>query len=168
MSQATQDPKEMLNQGAARAKNMGVAAGMIVFLLSKYFVQKIIWKRLERYIAIAVVSSAKFLAKLYERAKPPLERLKLRAHETKNKAIRISLGLLIVALTPVENALLKFFGIAKTQSEKLATTTTTSVLVVFARAFGLLGQMIKGGLSKPAMQRALAKLFEVLEEAQKA
>jgi hypothetical protein len=168
MSQVAQDPKAMINEGAARAKNMGVAVFMIAFLLSKYFVVKICWKPLERWVSIAVVRSAVILTRAYERAKPHIERLKVVAANTKNKVIRVSLGLLIVVLTPVENGLLRFFGIAKAQSERLATTSTTSLLVVIATLMKAVGTAIQNGLSKPAMQKMLAKLFEVLEDAQKA
>ncbi|MDB5100758.1 MAG: hypothetical protein JWM80_5179 [Cyanobacteria bacterium RYN_339] len=168
MSQVSQDPKVMINEGAARAKNMGVAAFMIVFLLSKYFVVKICWKPMERWIAIIVVRSAVYLTKAYERLKPHVERLKVLAHQTKNKAMRLALGLLIVILTPVENLLLRFFGIAKTQSERLALQSTTSILTVVATMMRATGAALKAGLSKPAMQKLLMKLFEVLEDAQKA
>jgi hypothetical protein len=167
MSQVTQDPKAMINEGATRAKNMGVAVVMIVFLLAKYFVVKICWKPLERYVGIIVVRSAVYLTKGYERLKPHIENLKARAQQTKNKLIRVSLGLLIVVLTPVETMLLKYFGVAKATSERLATQSTTSVLTVIATMMKATGAALRAGLSKPAMQKLLAKLFEVLDDAQK-
>lgn len=167
MSQVTQDPKAMINEGATRAKNMGVAVVMIAFLLTKYFVVKIVWKPVERWVGIVVVRSAVYLKKGYEWLKPHLDRLRTKAQETRNKVIRLSLGLLIVALTPVESALIKYFGLARMTSERLATQSTTSVLTVIATMMRATGTALKTGFSKPAMQKLLAKLFEVLEDAQK-
>lgn len=168
MSQLAHDPKELLNQGATRAKNMGVALVMICVLLTKYFVLKVVWKRLERVLAIVVVRSATVLSKLYAKAQPHIERFKARAVQTKNKAVRITLGLMIVVLTPVEQALLKFFGIAKQQSEVLAVHGTNRAISMIIPIFRAVGTALRAGFSRPAMQRMLARVLEIVDEAQKA
>ena len=167
MSQVTATPKELFDEGLTRAKNMGVALVMIVFLLAKYVAVKLVWKRVERVLAIVVVRTAVLLSALYLKAQPHIERFKVMANETKNKTFRLVLGMLILILAPLENGLLKIFGIAKVQSERLAVEGASKAVQVVVPMLMALGQVIKAGFSKPAIQRMLNRLFEVLEEAQK-
>ena len=88
-------------------------------------------------------------------------------HHHTNQAVRVILGLLTRAITPIEALLLRFFGIARQQSEKIAVKSSQSMLVVVASVFKAFGAAVQAGLSKPAMQRAMNKLFELVEEAQK-
>lgn len=167
MSQVTATPKELFDEGLTRAKNMGVALAMIIFLLAKYVVVKLIWKRVERVLAIVVVRTAVLLSALYLKAQPHIERFRVMARETKNKTFRLLLGVMILILTPIENGLLKMFGLAKVQSERLAVEGASKAVQVIVPMMQALGQVIKAGFSKPAIQRMLNRLFQVLEEAQK-
>jgi hypothetical protein len=167
MSQAVSDPKDLITQGAARAKNMGVALFMIGFLLGKYFLLKIVWVRVEKLLAVLVVRSAVLLGSLYKWLKPHLDRYRVLAVQTKNKLVRVTLGLLIVMLTPLERGLLRFFGVAKTQSEKLAVHGTTSAVSLVVTMFKAMSATVRAGISKPAIQRLLMRLFQLLDEAEK-
>lgn len=168
MSQFAHDPKDLINQGATRAKNIGVALVMICVLLTKYFAVKVVWKRVERVLAIVVVRVAGMLAKVYERVKPHLDHYRQVAMQTRNKAVRVALGLMIAAVTPLESALMKFFGIARTQSERVAVQGTNSVIGMILPVFRAMGAAVSNGMSKPAMQRVIARIMELADEAQKA
>lgn len=163
----TLPPKVVLNEGVTRAKNMAVAFGMIVYLLARFVAVKIIWKRCERLIAFVVVKLAVWLSTLYNYVLPHWERVKVYARETRIKAFRLILGLLITLVTPIENTMVKGFAVAKVRSEHMAVVTVTSMIQVMTPFFNALGQAFKLGFSKPAIQRLLNRLFEILEEAQK-
>jgi hypothetical protein len=165
--QQSNNPSDILNEGMTRAKNMAIAAAMIVFLLTKFFFVKIVWKRLQSGFAWVVVKSAILASKAWVKLQPHWERFKAYVAETKVKVVRTVLSLLIVALTPLENSLLKATGIAKAHSEAVAhksAMTIAQTLVVF---FNAIGTGMKAGFSRPAMQKMMARLLELVDEASK-
>ena len=161
------NPSDVLNDGLGRAKNMAVAFGMIVFLLAKFFFVKILWTRIKSGLAWLVVQAAVLASKVWVKLQPHWERLKTFTAETKLKVVRTTLSLLIVALTPVENFLFKATGIAKEHSEKIAHKSAMSIAQVLATFFTAIGTAFRAGFSKPAMQKMLNRLFELVEEAAK-
>ena len=167
MSMQTNNPSEALNEGLMRAKNMAVAFGMIVFLLAKFFVVKIVWKRVHGLTGIVVVKSAGVAAKAGQKLQPHWERFKTYAAETKIKVVRSGLSILIVALTPVENALFKATGIAKEHTEKAAHKGAMTIAGGLAAIFNAVGAAFQAGFSKPAVQKMLTRVFELVEEAAK-
>lgn len=167
MSMSQPPPQDIIGEGLARAKNMAVAAFMICFLLAKFVAVKVIWKRLERMIAWVVVKTAVALSVVYEKLRPHWERFKRWAMETRIKVFRLVLGTLITLITPVEEAMLRGFGKAKERSEHMALVSASSAINVIVPIFQAMGTVFRQGFSKPAVQKMLNKLFEVLEEAQK-
>lgn len=165
--QQSKDPGEVFNEGLVRAKNMAVAFGMIVFLLAKFFFVKVIWKRVSSGIAWMVVHAAVAASKAWVKVQPHYERFKTLTAETKNKAVRTTLSVLIVALTPVENFLFKATGIAKTHSERVAHKSAMTIAQALASFFTAIGTAFSAGFSKPAIQKMLGRLFELVEEAAK-
>ena len=165
--QQSNNPSDVLNEGLARAKNMAVAFGMIVFLLAKFFFVKIVWKRLKSGFAWVVVQCAVVASKAWAKLQPHWERLKTFTAETKLKAVRVTLSVLIVALTPVENFLFKATGIAKEHTEKVAHKGAMTIAQTLATFFTAIGAAFQAGFSKPAMQKMLNRLFELVEEAAK-
>ncbi len=167
MSMQSNNPNEALNEGLLRAKNMAVAFGMIVFLLLKFFFVKIIWKRLSSGIAWVVVQVAIVASKAWLKLQPHWERFKVFAAATKMKLVRSTLSVLIVALTPVENFLFKVTGIAKAHTEKAAHKSAMTIAQALANVFNAIGTAFQAGFSKPAMQKMLNRVFELVEEAAK-
>lgn len=165
--QQSNNPADVLNEGLGRAKNMAVAFAMIVFLLAKFFVVKIVWARLRGATGWIVVRAAIAASKVWAKAQPHWERFKTFAAETKLKAVRVTLSLLIVALTPIENFLFKATGIAKEHTEKVAHKGAMTVAQALASFFNAVGAAFSAGFSKPAMQKMLNRLFELVEEAAK-
>lgn len=167
MSMQSNNPTEALNEGLVRAKNMAVAFGMIVYLLAKFFFVKIIWKRLSSGFAWVVVQAAVLASKVWLKLQPHWERFKTFTAETKLKVVRTTLSLLIVALTPVENFLFKVTGVAKEHTEKAAHKSAMTIAQALASVFNAIGTAFQAGFSKPAMQKMLSRVFELVEEAAK-
>lgn len=165
--QQSNSPGDVLNEGLTRAKNMGVALGMIVFLLIKFFFVKVIWKRTQSSFAWLVVKAAVYASQAWLKAQPHWERVKVMAAETKVKLIRVTLMGLITALTPLESLLLKTTGIAKERSALLADRSAMTIAQALAAFFNAIGGAFRSGFSKPGVQKMLAKIFELVDEAQK-
>ena len=165
--QQSNSPADVLNEGLTRAKNMAVALGMIVFLLVKFFFVKIVWKRAQGASAWIVVKAAVYASQAWLKAQPHWERVKTLAAETKVKVIRVTLMGLITALTPIENLLLKTTGIAKERSALLADKSAMTVAQALTALFNAIGGAFRSGFSKPGVQKMLAKVFELVDEAQK-
>lgn len=160
-------PRDLLSEGATRARNMGTALGMIVYLLAKYVAVKLVWSRLQLLGLRGFVVGSRLLQALYLIAKPHLDQLREQAKVTTNKAVRAALIALIGVVGPAEEALVKLFGIAKAEGAKLAARSSRSVGQVLAALATAIGQAIKAGLTKPAVQKLAAKLIKILEEAQR-
>ena len=165
--QQSNSPADVLNEGLTRAKNMGVALGMIIFLLAKFFFVKVVWKRAQSATAWVVVKIAVYASQAWLKAQPHWEQVKTKAAETKVKIIRITLMGLITALTPVENMLMKTTGIAKERSALIADRSAMTIAQALSAFFNAIGGAFRTGFSKPGVQKMMNKVFELVDEAQK-
>jgi hypothetical protein len=165
--QQSKSPADVLNEGLMRGKNMAVALGMILFLLTKFFFVKVVWRRAESAGAWVLVKLAVYTSRAWLKAQPHWERLKTRAVETKVKVVRLTLTGLITALTPVENLLVKTTGIAKQRSAMLADRSAMTMAQALSAFFNAIGGAFQSGFSKPGVQNMLHKIFELVDEAKK-
>lgn len=165
--QQSNSPADVLNEGMTRAKNMAVAMGMIIFLLAKFFVVKVVWKRLQSASAWVVVKCAVYASQAWLKLQPHWERFKVVAAETKVKILRTTLMGLITALTPIENMLLRATGVAKERSALIADRSAMTIAQALASIFSAIGAAFRTGFSKPGVQKMLNKIFELVDEAQK-
>jgi hypothetical protein len=157
--------RDMLAEGAVRARNMAHALGMIVLLVGKYVATKIVWARLQTFGMRTFLLTMRLTQAAYVLAKPHYERLKAQALETTNTVWRLVLVKLIQVLGPLEEALLKLFGIAKVEAGKLAARSTRSVAQVLKALGAAIVQAARAGMTKPAIHKAVTKIIQVLEDA---
>jgi hypothetical protein len=163
---AGREPRDLLQEGATRARNMAHALAMIVLLLAKYVAVKIVWARLQTVGMRSFLVSTRLLQALYVVAKPHLDRLREQARVTTNQVWRAVLIGLIQVIGPTEEIVVKLLGIAKVEAVKLAAKSTRSATQVLAAVGKAIGQAIKAGLTRPAVQKLAAKVIRILEEAQ--
>ena len=132
--------RDMLAEGAVRARNMAHALMMIVYLIGKFVAVKIVWARLQTIGVRAFLLTMRLTQAVYVVAKPHIERLKAQALDTTNTVWRLVLVNLIKVIGPLEDLLLKLFGIAKVEAGKLAARSTRSA----AQVLKALGHAIVG------------------------
>jgi hypothetical protein len=157
--------RDMLAEGAVRARNMAHALGMIILLVGKYVATKIVWARLETIGMRAFLLTMRLTQAAYVVAKPHYERPKAQALQTTNTVWRLVLVKLIAVLGPLEEALLKLFGIAKVEAGKLAARSTRSVAQVLQALGAAIVQALRAGMTKPAIHKAVTTVIRILEDA---
>lgn len=157
--------RDLIAEGALRARNMGTALVMIVVLLAKYVAIKVVWTRLQLLGTRGFLVGSRLLLAFYLVVRPHLERLREQAKATSNKAFKGALLALIAVVGPAESGIIKILGIAKVQAAKLATRSTRTLGQVLAPIVAAIGQAIKAGLTLPAFRKLAAKLVHILEEA---
>lgn len=157
--------RDMLAEGATRARNMAHALVMIVYLVAKLVLVKIAGEQLRQLGTRLFLLATRVLQAAYLVLKPHLDRLRAQAHETTNKAWRTALVLLIAVVGPAEELVIRILGIAKAEAAKLAARGTRSAGQVLAAVGKAITQAIKAGLSRPAAQKLTMKVIRILEDA---
>lgn len=165
--QPSNSPTEILQEAASRAKNMAVAAGMIVYLLLKLLVDRIIAPRLRavgRWLGLRLVQALLLTGGYLQ---PHWSRFKEVAGRTRVKVVRRVLELLIAGVAPIEAALGRLAGSAKQRSGLLAEKGAVSLAVVLRATFNAIGALFRAGFSRPAVQALVQRLLDLAGEAQK-
>lgn len=165
-------PKDLVREGATRARNMAVALGMIVLILTKHFFVKIVWRRVHAVGMALAVIAASWLAKLGGHLAPHLMALEQAARATTNQLWRATLLTLIAVVGPLEATLGRAGAFAAQRSAMLATRSAATAwaaiwpaIVALGAAFG---NLIRAGTSSQAFQKAVQKVLQLVEEAEKA
>jgi hypothetical protein len=153
--------RDLVAEGATRARNMATALVMIVVLLAKYVAVKVVWRRMQTLGTRGFLVGSRLLQAFYVVIQPHLVRLREQAKATSNKAFKT----VLLALIAVE-AIVKLLGVAKVEAAKLAAQSTRTLGQVLAPIGAAIGQAIKAGLTRPAFRKLAAKLIHILEEAQ--
>ena len=165
-TEAAGPQRDLMAEGAARARNMATALVMIVVLLAKYVAVKVVWRRLQTLGTRGFLVGSRLLQAFYVVMQPHLLRLREQARATSNKAFKAVLLALIAVVGPAEEAIVKLLGVAKVEAAKLAAQSTRTLGQVLAPIGAAIGQAIKAGLTRPAFRTLAAKLIHILEEAQ--
>lgn len=156
-----------LQEGVKRARNIGKALAMIALLLARYFVVKVVGGRLHALYARGFILAARVLQALYILLKPHLDRWRAQLKHTTNRVVRLVLVLLISLLGPLERLVGFAVKGAKDQGARLASQGAKTTVAILAPLAQALLQAIQSGFKKQVVQKALARLINVLEEAQK-
>lgn len=157
--------RDMLSEGATRARNMAHALVMIVYLVAKLIFVKMLGEQLRHVGTRLFLLSSRLLQATYLVLKPHLERLREQARHTTNKAWRTALVGLIGVVGPIEELVLRILGIAKAEAAKIAARGTRSAGQVIAAIGKAIAQAIQAGLSRPAVQKLATKVIRILEDA---
>jgi hypothetical protein len=165
--QPSNSPGEVLQEAATRARNMAVAAVMIVILLAKLFVERVVVPRLRALQAWVMRHLAGLVVWAWRRLAPSWERFKVVASQTRVVVVRRVLEGLIRVLAPVEATLLTVVGHARQRSNALAERGAVSIAEVLRATFNAIGALVRAGFSRPAVQGLLSKLLALAAEAQK-
>lgn len=173
MGQATPPPppKDLVREGATRARNMAVAMGMIVLILTKHLLVKVIWRRISAVGMALAVIGASWLARIGVKLAPHLAALEQAARHTTNQLWRRTLLTLIALVGPLEATLGRAGVFAATRSAMLASrSAATAWAALWPAIVGLgaaVGSVFRAGMSSQAFQKAIHKVMKILEEAEK-
>ncbi|MFP5502985.1 MAG: hypothetical protein ACLGIN_10885 [Candidatus Sericytochromatia bacterium] len=160
-------PTISLQEGVSRAGNIAHAAMMIVLLLGRYFFVKVIGTQLYWMFVRFMLVVGQVVEVVWRIAAPRLARLRKRAAETGNKALKLALTVVITLLVPLERIASLMIKGAKTHGARLATQSALSTVQVLAPLLAGIGQVIQAGFKKAVVRKVMLRLIAILEEAQR-
>lgn len=153
-----------LDEGLQRAKNIGVALGMIVLLLLQVLFQRVLWARVKHAFGLLKLRAIQLYHALGILLKPHLARLRNTSRQTSNQVVRATLLALIAIVSPLERSALQAAQAAKQEGAKLADGGARATLKVMGPLFASLIQLIRSGFNQAAVQRVVARLIQLTEE----
>lgn len=156
-----------VQEGVTRVRNIAHAVVMIVALLLRYLFVKVIGARLYRVYARAIMAIAHVLYFAMKALGPHVARLRARAAATRNRAVKIGLAIVLIVVAPLEKIARVAAQGAKVHGARLASDGVTTTVQVLKPIVGAIAQVIKAGFQTAVVRKALTRLIQILEEAQR-
>lgn len=160
-------PGISLQQGVSRARNIAHAVVMIVGLLLRYLLVKVVGAQISRIHSRTVIIVGRLCYVAWKILGPHVARLQAKAAATSNKAFRMVLVALITMVVPLEKVASLALKGAKVHGARLAAQSARATVQVLRPLLAGLTQVIQAGFQLAVVRKVLARLIQILEEAQR-